>query len=108
MRDDFLDEDGRTLTLDRVLRSIQSAARYNGLDEIITGWAKLKAKDGIIEHHDYNNHDYPEWARNQLQVYWMICVLMFGDYCTSPRFGWITRAAAPSFRKFCEEFSEYT
>jgi len=36
-------------------------------------------------------HPKPDNINEGLQLLWMMCVLMYGDYGTSPRYGWINR-----------------
>ena len=82
----------RELTIEILIDALNSVTWYNGLAEEIIKWKDLKIKYG---------HILPEWysfeltdiedkkGQAQLQVIWMLCVEMFGDYGTSPRFGWI-------------------
>lgn len=74
------------------LDALDSVTWYNDLAETVLKWRDLEPKDSIIAVPD----DYginPHWCtaedRPQLQVLWMIAVSMFGNYGTSPRYGWI-------------------
>ena len=74
------------------LDALDSVTWYNDLAETVLKWRDLEPKDSIIAVPD----DYginPCWNsaedRPQLQVLWMIAVSLFGNYGTSPRYGWI-------------------
>ena len=87
---------------DTLLSALQSVVFYNGLSEqlkvakehLLT--QKQKIKDGEFDvntcrpdclcsfDNDGNSNDF-----EQFEVFWMLLVLMFGDYGTSPRYGWI-------------------
>ena len=92
------------------LEDIRSALFYNGLEEVVAKWAELKESNGRIDcpenyglEDEYEGHilegHSPEYY--QLQIIWMLCVLMFGDYGTSPRSGWIDHTE--EFREFCRK-----
>lgn len=71
--------------------ALKTALWYNGLDKVIKEWAYAdKDEYGRILYsddiYDFRNMDS---VNAQLQLVWMICVLMFGDYGVSPRFAWI-------------------
>lgn len=81
------------ITAESMLDAIDSATWYNGLAPTVFSWLKLEkhkawrlipcpARYGL-------GPDDPPWAENQLQIIWMMAVVMFGGYGTSPRFGWI-------------------
>lgn len=74
------------------LDALDSVTWYNDLAETVLKWRDLEPKDSIIAVPD----DYginPCWHsaedRPQLQALWMIAVSLFGNYGTSPRYGWI-------------------
>ena len=74
------------------LDALNNVTWYNDLAETVLKWRDLEPKDSIIAVPD----DYginPHWCtaedRPQLQVLWMIAVSLFGNYGTSPRYGWI-------------------
>ena len=69
--------------------ALDSVTWYNCLAESVLKWLEIKPENGksIIPLKDYgaeNTFDY-----YQLQVIWMIAINLFGDWGTSPRFGWI-------------------
>lgn len=80
--------------------ALDSITWYNGLAPVVFSWIELKDNGYSIG--CPNNYgapgDWSEKAINQLQVFWMLAVDMFGEYGTSPRFGWITDVAG--FRKW--------
>ena len=88
------------MTLESIIDAIDSVTWYNGLAERIVTWKNMENYNVRQTYGEY----YPEgWLSpsmrfltsltedgyEQLQVIWMICVMLFGDYGTSPRNGWI-------------------
>ena len=71
-------------TRDDLIEALDMVVWYNGYWEIVKGWieALTNPKGKYIHRPDDCNDD-------GLEVLWMICVLMFGDYGTSPRSGWV-------------------
>jgi hypothetical protein len=70
--------------------ALRSVASYNGLDKYLLEWLKIKDQRYLIPLDDYGAPG-PELkdVRLQLQVIWMIAVSLFGNWGTSPRYGWI-------------------
>ena len=97
-----------------ILDAIDSVTLYNGLYPVVLGWLKLESDDYSIKCPDnyglapirMENGIYTyapsEWYMDkaQLQVLWMIAVVLFGDYGTSPRFGWILKENEEAFHKW--------
>lgn len=98
--------DNLGLSVNEIIYAIQTACEYNGLYEAFEDW--VKHGDSITEenkkkHNKYYSINCPldmypfrncgeeidkdDYA--QLQIIWMICVLLYGDYGTAPNFGWI-------------------
>ena len=82
---------------EQLIDALDSVTWYNGLAEYILKWKKTPL---LKTHDDYPNwlspkaeffYSWPEGGKEQLQVIWMICVILFGDYGTSPRSGWIEK-----------------
>lgn len=74
-----------------LLEALQSVVWYNGLSEELETWKDIEPENrsGWIQQTYWPKYqNYPE-AMAQLQVFWMICVELFGECGTSPRFGWI-------------------
>lgn len=68
---------------------LDSIVMYNGLYKPL-----LEIKKMILENQEfkYNHLLRPEgedFKDNQFEIFWMILVLQFGDYGTSPRSGWL-------------------
>ena len=83
---------------------IKSVIWYNGLVDGILNWVKQPVENGCIMCPKfyglyYDKYDI-EWQA-QLQLLWMMAVLKFGDYGTSPRYGWITDVEG--FKFWCED-----
>ena len=72
--------------LEKLLDAIDSVTWYNGYYEIMEQWindlSTRKEGDDYYRRPDHEND-------GGLEVIWMLCVCMFGDYGTSPRSGWI-------------------
>lgn len=89
-------EDG--MNAEALIDAIKSVVWYNGFGEAIDEWIKLEPVRGnqircpLL---DANENSTEYW---QLQMLWMLCVVLFGDYGTSPRFGWIEDVKG--FREF--------
>lgn len=87
------------VTKETLIDALDSVTWYNCLAEEILKWKNPENYD--TEHKGVPYPDgwlspkmefwasWPKGFRNQLEVIWMICVCMFGDYGTSPRSGWI-------------------
>lgn len=77
--------------------AVETVTSYNGLDEIVKRWKELPVKDGFQEGYIECPKNYGATAEeaaetfDQLQVIWMMAVSMFGEWGTSPRFGWIEK-----------------
>lgn len=74
-----------------LLDALQGVVSYQGLASELQSWKDIEpSKYGFLSPtywDKWKNEDAEVCA--QLQVFWMICVLLFGEYGTSPRFGWI-------------------
>lgn len=73
-----------------LLEALQSVVFYNGLSEELEAWKDIEPDECGWIHQTY----WPKYQREpeamaQLQAFWMICVELFGNCGTSPRFGWI-------------------
>lgn len=78
---------------------------YQGLVPIIQSWKTLSPNNLFIQcPHEYNSTKYNVDANDiaQLQIFWMIAVLKFGDYGTSPRYGWIDNEHIDEFHNWCD------
>lgn len=88
------------MTVEDLTDALDSVTWYNGLAEEILKWKNM---DNYDDKTPYNTkypdnwlspkieffYSWPAEAKEQLQVIWMICVMLFGEYGTSPRYGWI-------------------
>ena len=86
-----------------LLDALDSVTWYNGLAPIVFSWRDTivlnpKTDSSYNAPKNYGS-DEIDWGYHQLQVLWMIAVWLFGDYGTSPRFGWIDDV--DGFRKWC-------
>lgn len=78
--------------------AITTALRYNGYDEeIIELRDKMQNFNNSKKTSKYDNFSMPAFPldfiteNEQFHLFSMILVLMFGEYGTSPRFGWISQ-----------------
>lgn len=92
----------KVLNEEDFLDSLDSVTWYNCLAEEIVKWKNL---DNYNRYTTYGTAYPDQWLcptiefltglskdRNgQLEVIWMICVVLFGNYGTSPRSGWIEK-----------------
>ena len=91
-----------------IKEALRDALWYNGLNEPVKEWASASTDEyGRILYNE-SLYDFKQ-ARSdmneaQKQLVWMMCVLLFGDYGSSPRFGWINDVEG--FKKFIEEIAE--
>ena len=93
--------------------AIRGILWYNGLYRIVYTWKDLKEDRGVICHPD--NYNMPKFEDDnsevygQLQFLWMLAVELFGDYGTSPRFGWIekTKEFKEWIEAICKDCFEY-
>ena len=87
---------------DTYIEIIKEIVWYNGLSEYIKEWRNLQKINGVIKCPiNYGTKGKSGCDLYQLQILWMIAVLLFGDYCTSPRFGWIENC--DDFRTWCDK-----
>ena len=71
-------------SLEELIEAIKRACWYNGYEEY------LEEIKNQIEQTPTNKYSYSyDYNDEGFQVVYMILVLLFGDYGTSPRFGWI-------------------
>ena len=95
---------------EKLIDALDSVTWYNGLAEAVLEWKK----DGYLtQYEDYSlSWDWDKFisydieTRSQLQVIWMICVCLFGEYGTSPRFGWIDLKNKEAFHKFIDDITQ--
>ena len=74
---------------DKWLSVLDSIVWYNGLGDIVLSWEdKEPDMSGYISP-DYRDKGYDVETVANLEFIWMIAVLLYGDYGTSPRSGWI-------------------
>lgn len=85
----------------------QTMIHYNGYAEIIRNWKRLEAYDGwqIACPENYNasfsvKRGDSDWGA--LQFIWGTAVYKFGEYGTSPRFGWINIKEHPEFYEWID------
>ena len=102
----------KEIKVDELIDALDSVTWYNGFAEYIREWTEGKhlsidAGGSIsLKWADYSELN--EWDRAQIQVIWMICVCLFGDYGTSPRTGWIDKENEKHFHNFITAITSTT
>lgn len=93
------------ITAHALIDALDSVVWYNGLGETLRKWrhANPNNQESIMPYTMYLNNEIDVGDYNQLQVIWIICVVLFGDYGTSPRSGWID-----DWDGFCEFIDKIT
>lgn len=99
-------EEEHEIDLHDILYALDSAAGYNGLSRYIQEWKN-------IPENPYGSYwpIYSEQAggnstiHDQLQIFWMIAVELFGECGTSPRSGWIEKENLESFHEWIDEIT---
>lgn len=98
---------GTELHKEDLIDALDSVTWYNGLAEEIVHWKDPGYFDERTNSLGWNwdlFNDFPLEMREQIQIIWIICVELFGDYGTSPRSGWIENIEA--FYKFVDEITK--
>ena len=85
--------------------AIATALWYNDLLGTVESWADLQPNKYKQITEPYFDMDIEPEFKAQLQIVWMILVMLYGEYGTSPRFGWIENIHG--FRAFIERLKEF-
>jgi len=99
------------LDQEELLDALDAVTWYNGLAEKILEWKKpgvvdYNPRDGLHYFGDKLDAWFNQLApadKHQIQLFWMIGVYLFGNYGTSPRYGWIE-----AWEDFCEFIDRVT
>lgn len=79
-------------TANDVVDALDSVTWYNCLAELIIEWKKpgfFREEGGTLSWDWKKFYEYGKETQAQIEVIWMILVILFGNYGTSPRTGWI-------------------
>ena len=93
-----------------IIYVLNSIVWYNGLYEQL-----LKLKEDIVK--QKNNDNYLKINENlepkfegfndaQFEIFWMMLVLLYGDYGTSPRTGWLLMENKEKIIKFIDDITK--
>jgi len=101
------------MTVEMIIDALDAVTWYNGLAENVLAWKDLKPEHGSVscpdnygcKIHGLLSVSDKEYLA-QLQVIWMICVVLFGDYGTSPRYGYIKEKSLKEFHAFIDLITE--
>ena len=95
-----------------ILDILDSITWYNGIGESL-----IKLKEDLIKQ-NYNgnyliidhNLEYKnkEFADKQFEIFWMMLVLLYGDYGTSPRSGWLEIKNKDKIINFIDKITKTT
>lgn len=85
---------------DDIVRALDALTWYYGVAESVSKWAELPHGDGDVPISAPAECD----ENDRLQMIWSLCVLLYGDHGTSPRYGWIEDTEG--FRRFCRRITE--
>ena len=99
----------KTVTIEKLINALDSITWYNGLAEIIVKWKDEHYFDERAYGLSWNWNTFESYdleTQSQLQVIWMICVELFGEYGTRPRSGWIELENKDDFYKFIDDITE--
>lgn len=95
------------ITADDLIEALDLVAHYNGIAELIYEWRNIEPENGgLLPIYAEQSRKYSGQPYDQLQIFWMICVILFGDYGTSPRSGWIDKHNVRHFREFIERITQ--
>lgn len=81
------------MNYEQLIEVLDSITWYNGIYEPLLDLKKDLLNCDIKGHYtkcnDNLEYKHELFYDNQFEVFWMMLVLMFGDYGTSPRSGWL-------------------
>lgn len=95
-----------------ILDILDSITWYNGIGESL-----IKLKEDLIKQNDNGNYliidhnlEYKnkEFADEQFEIFWMMLVLLYGDYGTSPRSGWLEIKNKDKIINFIDKITKTT
>jgi hypothetical protein len=100
---------GSELHKEDLIDALDSVTWYNvSLAEEIVHWKDpgyfMEGESGTLSWYWDKFINFSLEKRYQIEVIWMICVNLFGDYGTSPRSGWIENKEA--FFEFVDEITK--
>lgn len=93
--------------LNEIQRCFCTVIWYNGLEEILKEMIDLEIPENRYPQYEYYDKYFANEETKDLETYyqtqvlWMMLVKMFGNYGTSPRFGWIEDIKG--YKKFLTE-----
>ena len=95
-----------------ILDILDSITWYNGIGESL-----IKLKEDLIKQNDNGNYliidhnlEYKnkEFADEQFEIFWMMLVLLYGNYGTSPRSGWLEIKNKDKIINFIDKITKTT
>ena len=91
---------------DSFVYAVSMVVSYNCLGEYVLKWIDIDHGDLLVAPDNYGFKNCKDWPYHQLQAIWMITVSLFGDWGTSPRFGWIDRDKLDAYKKWILDITE--
>ena len=98
---------------EKLIYALNAVVWYNGIGEYILRWKDLEVTEQDLEVTEHSFIKCPLYEMrlkfsdrdySVFEMIWMISVLLFGNYGTSPRSGWIEDISG--FRNFIDKITE--
>ena len=79
---------------------------YNGLYEPLLEIKKIILETPKFEYNYMSRPDGGYFEDDQFEIFWMMLVLKFGNYGTSPRYGWLEMENKNKIIKFIDDITK--
>ena len=98
------------MTLEDLIETLDSIVWYNGIYE---GLEKIK-EDLLIQNTNdkytrfgkTTEYKHEEFYDDQFEIFWMMLVLLYGNYGTSPRSGWLEMENKEKIIEFIDKITK--
>ena len=98
------------MTNEQLIEALKSVVWYNGYEDTINNWINY-GDNQFKENKDNKYYNIPcPYSTDEPEhhmIFWMICVELFGECGTSPRYGWINIDKWKDCKKFLSSLLEY-
>ena len=89
----------------QIIEALNDIVFYNGLDDAIQEWKNLLPENGCINTDYYRKYASEPALCAQLQVFWMLCVLLFGEMDNYGKNAWICEENIEEFHSFLDQIT---
>lgn len=89
-----------------IIEVLNAIVWYNGLYEPLLEIKKIILETPKFEYNHMLRPDGGYFEANQFEIFWMMLVLKFGDYGTSPRYGWLEMENKDKIIKFIDDITK--